>query len=372
MASEPNAARMALCRDVWKLKQQGRTFADIASEYGWIKDGNLQRGKVERMVRTYRKWRVVDELRQQLDKTAAENDELKSKILTLNFVPPVINTYDLEQWRDQKSTLAHQKRYAVVAHMNDFHDGDGDTDAHGMTYTLTEHKQPDFIVVGSDFADFGVIGRFTIDPDEWDNVEDVLDEFRRYWFPHIDMLNKIAPKAVKVFIYGNHEIRLYDWIAENAAKFRNTITRAWVEAVQYGGRVLYLGRTQEVDIGNLLVQHGNVTSEHTSKGLLDRTSYQMSVMAGHIHKATSYTRQGRQYMVSAITAGCGQSLNPKYLLRKGLTPPRPWVQGTAFATVDMKTTYVDFENIVYQRVNGMMVANSSGRLFEREIVQVAA
>lgn len=299
----------------------------------------------------------------------AENERLKTdqKPPNLIVLVPDPNQYDWDQWQQSKSDATRQKGYVVVSHLSDLHKGDEDEDAGEMNYTMVGLKQPDFIVVGSDTADFGVISHFTPDPDDYESVQDVIDDFSKWWQPHIDRLQAIAPDAKLVFIYGNHEIRIHDWVAENAPKFRKTINRAWVEAVRYGGRVMYIGRTQEVEISGLLVQHGNVTTQNTSKALLDRVSYQVSVMTGHIHKVTNYTQQGRRYMVSACTGGTTQNLNPRYYKKKGLSPPRPWTQGTAFATVDMKSSYVTFDNIVYQRENGKMIAITNGQMIERAI-----
>lgn len=304
--------------------------------------------------------------RARMSQLEAENSELKRKILTLNIIEPVVTTYDLEQWNDTRADF-RRKGYVTVSHLSDLHKGDHDEDADEMNYTMVDIKQPDVVVVGSDTADFGVISHFTPDPDDYETIQDVIDDFSKWWQPHIDRLNAIVPNAKLVFIYGNHEIRIHDWVAENAPKFRNTINRAWVEAVRYGGRVMYIGRTQETEIGNLLVKHGDVTTQNTSKALLDRVSYQMSVMAGHIHRKTDFTQQGRRYLVSAITAGCAQNLNPKYTKKKGLVPPRPWVHGTAFALVDMNSEYVLFDNILYQRAAGKLIAVTNGQIVERPL-----
>lgn len=359
---------LTLMRRAYHLYHVERmSIRQIAAELDLYRDGKPRFGKVQRMVADYgKRYRVMDELQQRAERAEAENAELKAKVLTLNFTPPPVNTYDLEQWQD---TLAdfRRRQYITVSHMSDLHFGDHDEDAIEMHYALVEQKQPDVIVVGSDTADFSVISHFAPDPDDYESIQDVLDDFSQHWRPHIERLQKIAKNAVLVMILGNHELRIKTFVEENAPKFRKTIERAWIDAIRYQNRVLYIGHTQEVEIGHLLVKHGDVTSEHTSKALLDRVSYQMSVMAGHIHRETSYTRQGRKYMVKAITGGCAQNLNPKYILRKGLTPPRPWVHGTAFATVDMGSTFVDFENIVYQRMGNVLVANCGGKLIQQPL-----
>lgn len=377
-----NDKRLELCKDVWEQHHNGGlTYAEIARRKNWFhSDGTPQRGKVARMVADYAtKARIESNVIEDSPPTLLEEvqqlrhayAELKASITTrrsnLLVLVPDANQYDFDQWQQTKSDLRTNKGYIKLSHLSDLHKGDNDLDADEMNYRMVEINQPDVIVVGSDTADFSLISHFAPDPDDFEVVQDVIDDFSKFWQAHIDRLNLISPRSKLVFIYGNHEIRIHDWVAENAPKFRKTINRAWVEAVQYGGKVMYVGRTQELEIGNLLVKHGDVTSQNTSKALLDRVSYQMSVMAGHIHRVTSFTQQGRHYMVSAITAGCAQSLNPRYVKKKGLVPPRPWVHGTAFATVDMKSNYVSFENIVYQREFNKLIAITNGQIVERTI-----
>src|SRR5690606_238396 len=126
-----------------------------------------------------------------------------------------------------------------------------------MAYRLMAHRQPDVIVVGSDTADFSVISSFKPSPDNDEQIDDELDELRRYWIPHIDTLRAAAPKAALVYILGNHEQRIYDHMADAAPKLRKTVERAWIDMVSYQGRVIWLGRTEEVEIGHLLVKHGD-------------------------------------------------------------------------------------------------------------------
>lgn len=360
---------MADLTQINRLRAAGFTWRHIASELGGTYDGvrNQWRRAHERGNVIEDDGALVEEnyrLRHEVAQLKAEVNARKSNLIVL---VPDANQYDFDQWQQAKSDLRTNQGYITLSHLSDLHKGDNDIDADEMNYRMVEIKQPDVIVVGSDTADFSVISHFAPDPEDFETVQDVIDDFSKFWQPHIDRLNAISPHSKLIFIYGNHEIRIHDWVAENAPKFRKTINRAWVEAVRYNGKVMYIGRTQEIEIGNLLVKHGDVTSQNTSKALLDRVSYQMSVMAGHIHRITNFTQQGRRYMVSAVTGGCSQNLNPRYVKKKGLVPPRPWVHGTAFATIDMKSNYVSFDNIIYQREAGKLIAITNGQIVEREI-----
>lgn len=261
---------------------------------------------------------------------------------------------DWQRWQDTLSTLRHNTQFVTVSHLSDIHFGDHDESALNMAYELVRRKQPHIIVVGSDAADFGVLSSFTPNPDEHEAVDDVLDHFKRYWWAHIDKLRQVAPNAALVHIHGNHEQRIYRFMAENAPKLRLTVEQAWIEALTYQGRVMWIGRTEEVEIGNLLVKHGDRTNEHVAKSLLEDVSYQMSVMAGHVHRLTSYERAGRKYSIKAVTGGCLQNLVPAY--KRGKSKGRPQQQGTCFAVTDLRGTGTWFDNIEFVRSGKHLVA----------------
>lgn len=320
---------------------------DGISQRALAKQFGISLGKVQRRIGKYR-------------------DKQQDKVL--DFPIPHTRTEkpaDWDAWQDTLSTL-RKRGWITVAHDNDNHFPDHDTNAVNMRYRLYARKQPDVIVVGSDCADFSVMSKFEGDPDTDEGVDDALYQFREYWKPHIDNLNTLCPNAVKVFLFGNHEARILNYLHSNAPKLRRTVEDAWLQTIRYGG-VQYIGRTEEVDIGPLLVMHGNRANEHTAKSLLDDQSYQVSVMAGHVHRLTSYAREGRRYMVSAITAGCAQQLLPEYVRSKGRSMTRKWQHGVAFATVDMAGTFVEFENIRFATHAGRMVAVSNGDVLEQAV-----
>lgn len=297
-------------------------------------------------------------------------DTIRSRIKRYrkNLVPAVVlkkdnQPLDWERWQDTLSTL-RTRGYISVAHVCDVHFPDHDENALALAYELIRRNQPDVIVVGSDTADFGAISSFTPDPDENEAYADVLDNFNRYWKTHIDRLKTVAPAAALVFIMGNHEQRLYDFVANNAPKLRRTVEQAWIESVSYQGRVMWIGHTQEVEIGNLLVIHGNRHNEHVAKSLLEDASYQMSIMAGHVHRLTSYARSGRKYAVAAVTSGCLCQLHPIYM--KGKSMRRAWQHGTCFATVEMRSMDVWLNNIEFRQSPRGIVAVSGGEWIEIE------
>lgn len=321
-------------RELATLKQQGKTWAEVGAIAG-----------ISEHAARFRVYRLRNEQR---------------SAPAIHIVQP--ETVDEQRWQDTLHDLRNNKRYITVSHLCDVHAPMQHHTALQLTYRLLEQKQPDVIVVGSDTADFSVISTFDPDPDDYEMVEDALDEFGSHWRPHIDAVKQAAPNATLVFIMGNHEARIYKHVHKNAPKLRRTIERAWVDTVSYGGRVLWLGNVPEVEIGSLLVKHGDRVNEHVAKSLLEVESYQMNVMAGHVHRANTYTRAGRRYTVTGVTSGCLCDLHPKYL--KGSRPKLGWTLGTAFAVTDLQGTETFIDNLVYQQTAQGLMVLSDGNLYQ--------
>lgn len=316
------------------------TYTELAQRYG------LTRGQVAGRIRRQRQ------------------DAPPPKPKLLAFPTPAAKDEKPIDWDAWQDVLRSFQGYVTVAHLADIHFPDHDEQALNMAYRLIARKQPDVIVVGSDTADFSVISSFGADPDTDEAIDDVLFHFRDYWRPHIDNLNRMAPRAVKVFIAGNHEQRIYTHVRQQAPKLRRTVEEAWLNTVRYGG-VLWIGHTEELDIGPLLVLHGNRHNEHVAKSLLDDQGYQVHVMAGHVHRTTSYTREGRRYPVTGITSGCLCQLLPAYMSSKGKSMRRRWNHGMAFAAVDTRGTDVFFDNLRFSSVGNKIVVASDGEVLEQ-------
>lgn len=328
----------------------GETFAQIAAADG------VTRGTVSGAITRYR--------RSLKEQPAAQDSS--GKVIAFTVLPKRERVGDdRERWRDIVEALRTRERYVGVGHICDVHFPDHDEAALNLAYRLIARRQPNIIVVGSDTADFGLISSFTPNPDHDEDISDELDELRRYWIPHIDTLREIAPHATLVYILGNHEQRILDHMAENAPKLRRTVERAWIEMITYQGRVLWLGRTEEVEIGHLLVKHGDKTNEHVSKALLEAESYQVSVMAGHVHRLNTYYRTGRRYAVSGITSGCLCNLMPHYAKRR---PSRVWQHGTAFGVVDLQSTEVFLDNIEFHHTPTALIAASNGDIIAQPVI----
>lgn len=276
--------------------------------------------------------------------------EHRELLTTSKPIPALSDLYfadpDTDQlmWVEGLRKLKQQHRHISVMHVCDVHFPYQHDPSLEVTYQLMSYLQPHVIVVGSDSADLSLLSTFPNDPDEVSNG-DVLDEFESHWIPHINRIRYSCPKAIIVYILGNHEKRIYDFIMRQAPAIRRTVWSRFVNIIRHGDNVLWIGETDTVRIGPLLVTHGNRGGTNPAMGLWMDVGGQCSVMAGHVHRLSYFGKRGEEYMTEAITSGCLTNY-PHYHKRKRSSSK--WQLGTAIAEVDLGSREVVFHNLKFE------------------------
>ena len=207
-------------------------------------------------------------------------------------------------------------RSASGPHANDVHFTFEDKAAVGLFLEVVKKIQPDVVVVGSDAFDLHLLTSFRKDPDlkvDTDIDGDPLASVEHHWNSFIHDLHAAAPKAKFVFIWGNHERRIVNKVLDDSPEWRKMIWHRFKTIIQCGGRVMWIGETDRVRIGPLLVQHGNRHGINAAKGHLNDLAYQVSTMFGHTHKLGIHSREGEDFYVESVNAGCLCELRPHYV-----------------------------------------------------------
>lgn len=281
-------------------------------------------------------------------------------VLQFKRVP---NYYDLQAWQDRQSDLMREN-YVVVGHKSDVHAPFEDPDALALSYQLDAYLQPHVIAVGSDFCDFPTISAYAPDP-ELGN-DDILDTLRPRWWNHVDAIKRAAPNATLVWIDGNHDDRLRRFLDDTAPQIRHTVQEAFVEFIRYQGRVLYIGRVSEIDVGVLTVLHGDnsVLGEYGARKLLMARRSQRWYMFGHSHTPKEAYMHGDEYEVGAAGGGhLGQRI-PHYQKQSRFNG---WMQGSCYAVVGMKERRVWFSNQIFYQRDNLLTTALGNRVFAQEM-----
>lgn len=339
-------------------KQAGATSRQIAEKWGLNPDS----------VRS----RLSRATRKTANLTAEVQEFHAPATLSTHTVPPLTDIQYIDPATDQGAFLErlHTARasggYASIMHLCDIHAPYQHGPALDVTYQIVRHVWPNFIVVGSDFFDFSSLSSFPQDADDAER-DDALDSLEAPWNAHIAAISKAAPTATLVFILGNHERRIFDFINRQAPQVRKTVWRRFVEIVRCGGRVLWLGEVDAVRFGPLKVIHGNRHNLHVANSMLEDVRYQLNVMAGHVHRLTYANKRGDDFAVSAVTSGCLCHYPAPY--HKRTTPTARWMLGTAIAEVNLRGRDVHIDNLEYQLDTSAVWARFERRTFTATIPQ---
>lgn len=337
---------------LYREAQAGATARELAARYGLSADGI--RGRLSR------------ERRKQPALAKTTPSALHAPTLPLTDIRYLDPDTDQGAFLERLHAARADGGYASIMHLCDIHVPYQHAPALDVAYQLLQHVQPQFTVVGSDYFDFSSLSSFPQDADDAER-DDALDAVEAPWNAHIAAIRRAAPRSTLVFVIGNHEKRIFDYINRQAPQVRKTVWRRFVEIVRCGGRVLWLGEVDAVRFGPLRVMHGNRHNQHVAQSLLQDAAYQTSVMAGHVHRLTFANKRGDDFPVSAVTSGCLCHYPAAYMKRK--TPTQRWMLGTAIAEVNLRGRDVHIDNLEFQLDATAVWARYERRTFSAAIPQ---
>lgn len=231
--------------------------------------------------------------------------------------------------RPVKPTQGQRVQTSTTVVCGDLHVPFHDPKAVGCVLGYIRDTKPDCLVLNGDTIDFYPVSSFSKDPhreltlqDELDQTNDILDAF-----------DSVMPKGSrKVFVVGNHEVRLSRYLRENARALhglRALTLDALLRLTERGYEVVpMVGRDASTMVGKVEVGHFNIARKDAGASaktlLIDRGC---SVIQSHTHKLAAFYKRhrgtGQQH--GAWEIGCLCDLNPEYVSNPD------WSQ--AFATV---------------------------------------
>jgi len=185
----------------------------------------------------------------------------------------------------------------------------------------------DTIIANGDIIDCGSVSRHSIKeaPHKFwtdSQFEEALQtEFdpARTFFTLIDTLQ---PKAHKVYMQGNHEVWLRDWIHQSPRSRKNLSLDKQLQLQEKGYKIYPYGAFYQV--GKLEVCHGIYTGSAHAKKHVDMMG--QSVLYGHVHDIQTYSKiTPKKVTHMAYSNPCLCNLNPDYLRGK----PQNWSHGFA-------------------------------------------
>ncbi len=287
------------------------------------------------------------------------NVPTKVKLTDIKYVDAAT---DQQVWIDNLTQLQEDNKIVSVMHACDIHFPFPNNSALEVFYQLAEHTQPDIIVVGSDSADFALLSSFKRSADLDENTPDELEVFEMFWRSHIRRLRRMCPNAIFVWIYGNHEYRIVRFLNDAAPKLRRTVMKAFKDIIKCDGEVCYLGETDYVRMGPLVVQHGKRVNQYPAKSTLADLGNQLCTQFGHVHRLDECVVAGELYTVWSVASGklCNP---PHYIMGKVM---RKEQYGTTIMEVDLTSRDASYTNLLFteDEDSGIISARFERKLFE--------
>lgn len=216
-----------------------------------------------------------------------------------------------------------------IFHLSDMHLPFIDIRTFSIILQAIEMAKPDFIVVGSDAADFPGFSRFRQSPEVSGLISDELITFKECYKWAISKVCKASPDSTKVYIGGNHDNMLNRYLIDNSPKIRDFVLAEIENVIRHDGQVLYTGGTDRVLIDNLVVMHGENYNKHVAESNAKVFNFQRHVNTGHVHRFSRYSTPNGQYCrgITSTTNGT-LSLRPHYNAHKDE------MKGTHFLVTD--------------------------------------
>lgn len=213
-----------------------------------------------------------------------------------------------------------------------------------VALAIAEDIKPEVVVFNGDLVDFYAISRFAKDPhralmlqQEIDAAKDILHRFR-----------KACPKARMVYVEGNHEARLRNYLISRAPELAGLAVLDLRHLLDLDAlRVAYVpsrGRSAYWRYGVVTIGHfdiARVKSGYTETALIEKRHE--SVVQGHTHRVADITKtlpDGR--VIGGIGSGCLCDLDPEYC-----TDP-DWCQAVVVITkrIDTDRFHTDLVKII--------------------------
>jgi hypothetical protein len=209
-------------------------------------------------------------------------------------------------------------KHDVSVHYGDVHFPFQDDTALALLEQIVEDVKPSTIVNHGDTLDCYQISRFAKNPAQRVSIGDEIEMATT----HFARLNRLAPKARKLFLQGNHEDRLGRTIASLATRPEAlellrlpSVAKAltWPELLQLEdlGWEWHERRT-ELN-GKLILKHGsrvNKWSAYTARSEYEK--YGKSGISGHTHRRGVFEHRDHNGVHGWWEHGCLCDLDPDY------------------------------------------------------------
>mgnify|MGYP001564266324 FL=1 len=211
-----------------------------------------------------------------------------------------------------------------------------DKKVHQSFLKFIKDFKPDGFIINGDFVDMYSISSFIRGLTDLEDDNKIIKLEKEFAVANsvLDDYDKVLPKCEKHYLFGNHSMRLENWLAEaNRGVLAGLIS---VEKNLYlkerGYKVYPNYPNNYLTLGKLTITHGAWVPIYTASKHLNE--YRQSVLFGHSHTVQMFYAGGLGVKQVGINIGHLCDVNSKGMQYAKRTSR--WVQGFAIVYVDRK------------------------------------
>jgi len=201
-----------------------------------------------------------------------------------------------------------------------------------ILFDIAKDVDPDYFIGIGDFLDMNMISVYSNNKPRRIENQTLHKDYEGFQKNILDPLeNILKPDCKKVFIYGNHEDRINNYLdyyptVRGVIEPENNLELSDWKIIPY---------RQHYKLGNTIFTHGIYHNQFHAKKHLD--TYGCNIIYGHLHTHQVYTRQTPvdNDPITSMSLPCMCNLNPHYA--KDL--PNKWENGFLVFYKDGKYQY---------------------------------
>lgn len=357
---------MATDRELFEAKQEGRTYDQIVSAYGFKSVPGV-RSRISRYAR----------LQQQIVALESENAQLKARLTDI-YEPSARDINDLDKWAGFVNTVRGRADMLKIQFWPDLHMPDTNWQAVELAFQIAREFQPDVHIFAGDEYDFDTLSV------HWPRSEnrrrvDAFKEVRWQWDRLVDQLTVVTPHSYRAMLGGNHTRgRVEAYVNEKAPEFADTLIETFIELVRSNNRVMWLGWEDDMWLSDLHIEHGTRTGESSAKNSLKDLGWSSPRVGAHVHAPSWYVNyiysknadlmSVTRHIVESMTLPCLCNIHPHYATDKKKSR---WMNGVGTAHVNLQGNDVHLQKMIFhQRADGSMVTVYGSQEYRQERIAV--
>jgi predicted phosphodiesterase len=200
--------------------------------------------------------------------------------------------------------------------------------------------KPNRIVIIGDFADCLTVSHFPRSPGRISNLAQEIHAVER----GLDQINEVAPKAEKVYVCGNHELRLEKYLAQKAPELFGLIDFQELVKLKKRGW-LWVPYRKHVTYGKIAYTHDlGYSGANAAAQCLN--SFGGNIIFGHTHRA-GVVYGGTVLGEHRVAMSCGWLGDPAEIDYAHQAKIKDWQQGVGIVQQDRKGNgWVQFAPII--------------------------